>query len=220
MGTSRSPWTAVRDHVAGRSIRDLGLGAFLAALVVSGLFGGWAPAQESFPELTQGEPVESSPVEITVVEVATSTDLGIYGFGPTEGRYVVVAADISTDNDTSIPHLQLRDIMRLRDLPGIAPVGVGPDHEPNRIPARLVVAADGTPLRDLGPGMTYRTWFVWEQKPGASKPAEVTVEALSMTWRKSNVDEQMRWFDPTVVARGEVPVTTTIEPPPIEAAAP
>ena len=208
--TPRTPLAVVRDHVADRSIRDLGLGLFLVALVVSGLFGGWAQARDATPGLTVGEPVGTAPVEITVVEAATSMDLGVWGFGPTDGRYVVVVADIRTENDTSIPALQLRDIMRLRDLPGIAPVGVSPDRAPEDIPARLVVAADGTPLQDLGPGMTYRTWFVWQQQPGAPEPEQITVETYSMTWRRSNVDDTMRWFDPSVTARGDVPVTMTL----------
>lgn len=210
MGSSRAPVAAVRDYVAGRSIRDLGLGVFLVALLLSGLFGGWAAAGDSTPELTVGEPVGTEPVEITVVEVATSSDLGIYGFGPAEGRYVVVVADISTDNDTSIPALELRDVMRLRDVPDLAPVGVSPDREPEQIPARLVVAGDGTAMRDLGPGMTYRTWFVWQQHPGAAEPEHVTVETYSMTFRRSSIDDTMRWFDPVAVARAEVPVTATI----------
>ena len=200
----------LRDHLASRSIRDLGLGAFLVALLVSGLFGGWQQAADETATLAAGETVSTQPLEVTVHGVATADDLGTFLLGPTEGRYVVVVADIVSHADRSIPRLDVRDVVQLAGVEGVYQ-RFAEDLPLEDVTAQILVADDRSPLGDVGPGLTYRTWFVWEQRPGAPAPTEATVEVFGKTYRASSVNGAMGWFSRTLAARGSFPVAASPE---------
>lgn len=210
MGRSRSPLDAARAYLAGRSIRDLGLGVFLAALLVSGLFGGWQEAADETPALTVGEPITATPVTVTVLGATTATDMGNHLLSETEGRYLVVAADLVTEQTQSIPHSDVADAIRVRGVEGLFR-RYDRDRPAHEIPPKVIVAADRSELGDLPPGLTYRTLLVWEQRPGSPAPTEVTVEVYGKTYRESSIDATMRWFDPALAARATIPVQPRLE---------
>lgn len=205
MGAFTDVPSAARRYLAGRSIRELALGGFLVALLFSGLFGGWQQAADDTPALSAGEPVVTEPVEVTVHGIATSPDVGEFLSGPAQGRYVAVVADISTSATSPIPSRDVSEVMRLRGVEGLFE-RFGQDRPTHEIPPRVVIEADRTLLADLGPGLTYRVWFVWEQREGAPAPASATVEVYGQTHRPSSIEGQPGWFDPTLIASATLPV--------------
>ncbi|MDO5501725.1 MAG: hypothetical protein Q4G67_01005 [Actinomycetia bacterium] len=213
MARLQAPLEATRAYVRGRTIRDVVLGAFLAVVLISGLFGGWDAAEREVAIANVAETIEAAPLEVTVLGAATSTDLDSSDFSDPEGRYIVVVADLTSDQVRSIPALETVHVARLHGVPGVFRPYASSDIPPERVAPRLAFARDGSMLRDIGPGLTYRTWLVWEQRPGAPEPSEVTVGIYGMTYRASSIDGSQGWFDPTLISEVTVPVTGTISGP-------
>jgi hypothetical protein len=71
----------------------------------------------------------------------------------------------------------------------------------------MLSSDDAEGLGDLAPGLTYPAVLLFQHVAGAPAPDEVTLVLSSPRWRKSNVDEEYGWWDPTPVVRVTVPVT-------------
>lgn len=196
----------VVQWLAARSMRQLALGAGVVVLLVSGLFGGLRQAQAEEPDkLALGKPHLSEPVNLTVKSVRWSDDLG-EAIGPSEfGRYVVVIADVSTDQENSVESSVIRESLGLTGVDGLA-------EAPGAVPARtaeprVLVTEDRVPLAEVGPGLTYEVAFIWEQKTSEPVPTEVGLVTRSHSLRPGYVDGRVAWFDPVDDAVGTFPVT-------------
>lgn len=192
--------------LAGRSLRQLALGAGAVVLLVSGLFGGLRHAEADEPDkLAAGKPHLSTPVDLTIKSVRWSDDLG-EAIGPSEiGRYLVVIADVSTDQQNSVDSSVVKDSLRLTGVDGLA-------EDPRAVPARVarprvLVTDDRVPLAEVGPGLTYEVAFIWEQMSTEPVPSEIGLLTRSHSLRRGYVDSRVTWFDPVDDAVGTFPVT-------------
>ena len=191
-----TPRSTVVQWLAARSVRQLALGVGVVVLLLSGLFGGLRQAGAEEPDtLAVGKPHLSEPVNLTVRSVRWSDDLG-EAIGPSEfGRYLVVIADVSTDQENSVDSSVIKDSLGLTGVDGLAE---GP---------RVLVTEDRVPLAEVGPGLTYEVAFIWEQKTTEPVPTEVGLVTRSHTLRRGFVNSAVAWFDPVDDAVGTFPVT-------------
>lgn len=195
--------------VAARSVRQLVLAAGAVVLLVSGAFGGLRQAEpDQRPRLVVDEPHVSAPFTITIKGVRWSEDLGEV-IGPSEfGRYLLVFADISTDEDTSVDLYVVKEAVRLQGLKAFKRYSSGVEEVRSELPdPRVVVTEDQVDLSELGPGLTYEVAFVWEQRTSEPLPSTASVVTRSHQFRQSSLEEERNWFDATDDAVGRFPVT-------------
>lgn len=207
-GAERRRRTVVQ-WLADRSVRQLVLAAGGVVLLVSGLFGGLRQAEaDERPRLVAGKAHESAPLDITVRRVVWSDDLGEV-IGPSEfGRYLLVFADISTDEDTSLKASVVAEAVRIQGLDKFRASVYGTDETRSEEPApRIVVTDDQVDLSELGPGLTYEVAFIWEQRASEPLPVTVSVVTRSQRFRQSSLEELSGWFDATDDAVGRFPLT-------------
>lgn len=205
---------AARGWATGRSYREYGVGLGLAVLLVSGAFGGLEEQRVAAPpSVPTGREVAVEPFRVTIERVRAGTDLGVDSIPAPEGRYLLVSLRVGVEDvSTSVPWQTLRDLVRLEGAQGL----VGPFHtEGDPVPARpeevvpthMVSSDDAEGLGDIAPGLQYPAVFLFQQVGSAALPEEVTVVLSRHTWRKSNNDQRLGWFDPEVAVRVTVPVT-------------
>lgn len=207
--------SGARTWAAARSYREYGVGLALAVLLVSGAFGGLDDSRAGAPATAPtGQSLAVEPFTVTVERVRVGTDLGVASVPDPVGRYLVVSLKVSASDDVteSVPWQTLRDLVRIEGASGL----VEPGHRPgDPVPDRpeevragqLVSSDDAEGLGDTAPGLTYPAVFLFQQVASAPVPDEVTVVLRSHRWRKSNVDEELGWWDPTPAVRVTVPVT-------------
>ncbi|XVX18593.1 hypothetical protein ACQP1U_09475 [Actinomycetota bacterium] len=197
-----------RGWLAARSLRQLGLLAFLAALLVSGLFGGLeqAPADPPKPVVAE-QPVTTAPLTLTVAKAKHGTDLAVPGVGKTKGRWLLLAVDAKVVGDEPLEPDVLKQSVRLEDAPGLVS-GTGRERPAQDEPPSYVLnVLDGGPVDWLAPGVPYQLALVWEQQPGAPLPKELTVQVRDLSHRPDSITQQMSWLDPVLFARGTLPLT-------------
>ncbi|MCE1177630.1 MAG: hypothetical protein LWW86_01140 [Micrococcales bacterium] len=197
-----------RSWLGTRSIRQLGVIAFLAALLVSGLFGGLEQAPADPPKAVVAEqPVTTGPLVLTVAKAKHGTDLAVPGIGKTPGRYLLLAVDAKVVGDEPLEPQVLKESVRLEDAPGLVS-GTHTERPAQEEPAPYVInVLDGGPVDWLAPGIPYQLAMVWEQQPGAPLPQELTVQVRDLTHRPDSITQQLSWRDPVVVARGRLPLS-------------
>lgn len=200
------------EWLAARSVRQLVLAAGAVVLLVSGLFGGLreaeADADVPVTKLVSDRPHLAEPIRMTIKRVAWSEDLG-EAIGPSEfGRYLVVIADVSTDQQDSVDSYVVPQSLRLTGLENLRKRQFdgravrSEDAEP-----RVLVTDDRVPLGEIGPGLTYEVAFIWEQKLSEPLPASVRLMARAHGFRQSSIDDQLAWFDVVDDAAGTFPVS-------------
>lgn len=208
-GRARS---GVSGWARARSYREYGLGLTLAGLLVSGAFGGLDDSRDQPPEsVAVGAAVDVAPFRVTVERVRVGRDLGVDSVDVPDGRYLLVSARVTARDDASAPYGALKDLVRLEGADGLVPAGHDdgtPLPAPGAVaPAYIVSGDDAEPLSDLAPDLTYPAAFLFEQRPGAAAPDEVTVVLQAHTFRRSEIEERSDWFDPAPAVRVTVPVT-------------
>lgn len=195
--------------LAARSVRQLVLAVGAVVLLISGAFGGLAQAEpDQRPRLVVDKPHTSAPFDITIKGVRWSEDLGEV-IGPSDfGRYLLVFADVSTDEDMSIEASIVGEALRIQGLKGFRKSRYSMDKVRSEYPApRLVVAEDQVDLSELGPGLTYEVAFIWEQRLSEPLPSSVSLVSRTQQFRQSRLEEGSFWFDVTDDAVGRFPVT-------------
>jgi len=195
--------------LAARSLRQLLLAVGAVVLLASGAFGGLRQAEpDARDALVAGEPHLSEPINLTIKRVAWSDDLGEV-IGPSEfGRYLLVVADVSSNQDRSVDAFVVKEALRFAGLEGFATSQL--TREPVRsedAEPQVIVTDDRTRLGELGPGLTYEVAFIWEQR--TTEPLPTTAELLTRVhgFRQSSLDDQENWFDVADDATGRFPVT-------------
>ncbi len=160
------------------------------------------------PRLVADQVHESAPFDITIKRVVWADDLGEV-IGPSEfGRYLLVFADISTDEDTSIRADIVQEVLRFQGLKGFRKSQFGTEEVASEAPGpRLVVTEDQVDLSELGPGLTYEVAFIWEQRTSEPLPSTVSLVTRSQQFRQSSLEEESSWFDATDDAVGRFPMT-------------
>lgn len=195
--------------LAARSVRQLVLMAGALVLLVSGAFGGLRQAEaDDRDRLAVGEPHLAEPIRLTVKGVYWADDLG-ETIGPSDyGRYLLVIADVSTNQANSVDSFVVRETLRIKGLQKLAtseirdvPVA-SEDADP-----RVIVTEDRVRLSEIGPGLTYEVAYIWEQKTSEPLPTSVEMLARSHQFRQSSLDTQQNWFGISDDAIGTFPVT-------------
>lgn len=218
-------WRSVGSWLAGRSLRQLVVGAAALALLVSAPFGGWETAAP-LPVVTYpaGQSQDLGPLELRLTRVTENPNPSS-AFGASEvGTYVLVRAIVRVPGDRMVDVGVLQDSVRLHGVGGLVA-------EPRSLVSSRVVpdeqakptifhTADSTVLNGLGPGLSYEVAFVFEHV-GTAFPDQVTVVSYSHIWRESFIDRQFGWRDPTkhgestfVVQHGSGPPGATPGPTP------
>ncbi len=209
MTGERAQRQRVSQWLAARSVRQLLLGAGAVVLLVSGLFGGLRRAEtDERPRLVLDQAHQSAPLDITVKRVLWSDDLGEV-IGPSEfGRYLLVFADVSTDEDTAINVSVVKEALRFQGLEGFRrSQSDSREARSEEADPRVLVTEDQVDLSVLGPGLTYEVAFIWEQRKAESLPSTAGLITRSHQYRQSSLEEESDWFDATDDAVGRFPVT-------------
>jgi len=199
----------VRSWLAGRSLRQILLAVGAVILLVSGAFGGLKQAEaDQRDTLEAGRPHLSEPIDLTIKRVAWSDDLGEV-IGPSEyGRYLLVIADVSSNQDRSVDGGVVREALRFTGLQGFSASQV--DTDPVRsedAEPQVIVTDDRTRLDGLGPGLTYEVAFIWQQQASEPLPTSVRLLTRSHGFRQGTFDDAEGWFDIADDAVGRFPVT-------------
>lgn len=184
----------------------LAAGATVVVLA-SGLFGGLATARTAGPtEIVAGEPFHAEPFDLTVERLRWSDDLGLDE--DLRGRYLVAVATVENTSDHPVYTSTIRDSVRLKGLDGFYTGLLGEETGRSDDAApQVLVLADASPLSAVAPGLEYEVAFVWEQAASEPLPTEATVAVSAWTWRRSSLDDQLMWFDPTVTHAGTLAVS-------------
>ena len=187
----------VRGWLAARSFRQIVFAVGAVILLLSGAFGGLSQTEpdDERAALTVDEPHLSEPIRLTVKRVAWSDDLGEV-LGPSEfGRYLLVIADVSTNQDRSVDSFVVRETLRMQGLKGLAKSQLSKDPVRSEdADPQVIVTADRTRLSEIGPGLTYEVAFVWEQKKSEPLPDTIDLLTRSHQFRRSSLDDQENWF--------------------------
>lgn len=197
--------------VSSRSYREYGLMAGLAVLLVSGAFGGLGETPDAPPRaVALRTAVDVEPFTVSVERVREGRDLGVASVSEPDGRYLLVSTRLTARGDRSVGYGVLEDLVRIEGASGLVPRGFGGGSPPasGEVPPSAVLSADDAELMgDPAPGLTYPVVFLFEQQASAPVPSEVTVVLSAHTWRRSNVEERMDWFDPVPAVRVRATVT-------------
>ena len=179
----------------------------LAVALVGGL-GGWArTTPDGLRVVSPGIVVEATPFRVQL-DRAEATYV-VSGRAAEAGRaYVVVEGTLSLDEPETVDSGIVTDAFATDLRSTYDPFGnPSDDAEPS-----VQVAADGSSLLGLGPGLTYEVLLVYEIDEGAA-PASVTVSLLEHRFRASALDAStVGWFDPEPSAQ----VTLDVAPLPDE----
>lgn len=187
------------------TFRQMVIGVFLLALLVSGLFDGWRRISPPGPaRISAGKAFSAPPFSVTVKRVRYASDLGVKTVPKIDGRYLIVLADVSTSEKQSVPSSVMLDgLVRLKGVPGLQDAKGNVTNDSVTVSPQLtLVAADAQPMGDLGPGLTYELAFFFPQAAGEAVPSTVTVESFAHTWRRSSIDQTWGWFDVTPACVG------------------
>lgn len=191
------------------SLKQVSMLAAGIVVLASGVFGGLEKADiRRIPvagQLTVGVERHAHPIDITIEGAEVTTRINRLYDEP-DGHYLVIVATISADVDESLYEGTVADIVRIEDVPGVGPLDGDPAEDSETVKPRVFVDPDGSNLAPAVPGLTYRVRFVWEQSASVPAPSSLTVITRDLTHRKSTLDTQMLWTDPTLDARGRIPV--------------
>lgn len=209
-------WTgwrsAGREWLLARSLRQLVLGAGAVLLLVSGLFGGLARADDAgdLEPMTVGREVHLEPFDLTVEKAVWATDLG-EPLGEAEGgRWLLVFGTVSTNQTAEVDAFVVKELLRVSGLEGFSErvptfdddVVPSEDAEP-----RVVVRDDQVDLGALHPGLEVEVAFIWKQSAAEPLPTELELVGFEHGFRTSSIDEQQNWFDLSEKAVATVPLT-------------
>lgn len=181
----------------------------LAALV--GLLGGWErDAPDDVRVVGPGVTVGVTPFRFRIDGAEAVYELD--GSLADEGlAFIVVEGRLALDADESVSSSVLGDALRA-DLAHT--YSVFGDEQAEAEP-QILVAADGSTLLGLGPGLTYDVELVYVVDESAV-PDDITLFLLEHIWRKSSLDGEPGWFDPALSARVTVGVAPLPEERPVE----
>jgi hypothetical protein len=182
-------------RLAAIPLRWLGVGAGVAALAVSGLFGGLNDVHR--PELPTVEVKAAdrgSPWNVTVLRARLISDLSPLKPATAGNHWLGVVATVEVTADES--RTDLADVLRLSGVAGLT----------SDEPAHVVQMRDATEPVQLNPGMPEDLAFVWEQAAGTPKAAEVTLQIYGKTYRLDSIGDKMAWLDPAPRAQVVVPL--------------
>ena len=176
-------------------------------LLVSGAFGGLEKATpDEFATVKAGKKTTVAPFTMTIDRARWVKRLSSQ-LTSERGRYLVVVATIRSDEKTAVTSGTLAASMRISGVKGVySSIDGGKPVAAAKASPRVLVVDDGTRLDAVPGGMTYEVAFVWEQATTAGPPRKVALTLYEHTFRKSSIDDQQSWFDPAVVAKGELPV--------------
>lgn len=177
-------------------------------LVLSAPFGGWRTAESEVevPVTEAGQVVQAAPFEISV-ERAYFSPRPSESFAELAAgqQYVVVLGTLSSRHDTTVESFLATEAVNLVGLPAALDVLGDPVEDEGRVPVELYSAQDSTPLRRIGPDLTYDVGLVY-RTAASSLPAELTLEISGYTWRAEGITRDADWDDPAVVAEVVVPL--------------
>ncbi|MET0931105.1 MAG: hypothetical protein ABWX74_16410 [Aeromicrobium sp.] len=183
--------------LAARSLRQLLLALGAVIVLASGAFGGLKQAEADEREaLVVDKPFVAEPFRMTVKGVFHADDLGEVLGASDVGRYLLVIADISSTQSTSVDAWVVREAVRLKGLDGLARSEIDDRLVPSEdADPQVIVTEDRVRLTELGPGLTYEVAFIWEQKLSEPLPETVDLVARVHGFRASTLDGQLNWYD-------------------------
>ncbi len=206
-----------RDVITATNVVVAGLAA---AILVTWATGGWSSASAAdesaapeIPTVAVGTPVQARPYRLSVTAARTVEKLD--GLLPDDRatRYLVIALDV-TDTDARYVQDSMGMTGNGLDFDGLVvdaeglvdgltgkPIDSGAAQRP-----ALYRVKDTQRAWSFQPGVPTPVIAVYQQSSSQPVPTKLTVTLHQYTWRKSALDNHLNWFDPTPVARVEVPV--------------
>ncbi|MDR7382439.1 hypothetical protein [Promicromonospora iranensis] len=222
--------TAVADDM---STTQRVVAGVVAALVAISPFGAWNEVEPQADPLTVGTPVEVGPFEVTVEKAATADELGHLVPAPGNHMLAVVAHVTNTgevpeysstigeaipapENVGIIPEAPLGEpgtVTEAAPGTGDAPDGADPaaspsPDEPGLPSASVVNIEDGTSIRILNPGLTYRVALIWEQSDTFSGDV-IPLRIMALEWIEESagsLDNEYWLLLDEVAFAGQIPV--------------
>lgn len=169
--------------------------ALLVLLAAVWVLGGFAATEpEGVDEVAPGTLVQATPFDVRLHGARAAYEAG----GRTaEAKqvYVVVEAQLSLDADESVGVSTMGRAFTATLEDAYDAFGE-PAENPDPI---VLVAADGSSLLGLGPGLTYDVLLLFAVAE-TSVPATVEVTLNGHIRRRSSLDDNLGWFDPAPVA--------------------
>ena len=171
------------------------------ALLLTTLLGGWDRVEPEGPQRVEpGEYAEVAPFRVRLDDASAAYEFA----GRTADKkraFVVVTGELTLDDDESVGVGTLGDAF-VADLERSYDAFGEATDEPE---AEVLVAADGSSLIGIGPGLTYEVALLWQVDEDAV-PSDLAVTLDEHTYRASALDGDLGWFDPTPAARVELTV--------------
>jgi hypothetical protein len=168
VATSRT--ARVRQWLAEHNVRRWWKGGLALTLAVTAFFGGLDPVDTKATPFTPGQEFSDGQFSVTVDRARLLTEIRGGGrvLGPDKPglRYLGVVATLR--NDGAVPGW-LRDELDLRAVPGREFYGV-------------FRFRDGSPIQNLGPGLTEQLVFAWRVPADAVKAGDVVTIRV---WKKA-----------------------------------
>ncbi|WP_422770781.1 hypothetical protein ACN28C_29595 [Plantactinospora sp. WMMC1484] len=175
-------------------LRWLGIGAGVAGLAASGLFGGLDQVEKpEVPTVEVGRTVDAGPWNVAVTGSRAVDELPTLHLGDGKRWLAVLATIRNTDAES---RAGFGDTIR---LPGVA----GLDDER---PDQVLLVRDASRPTYLNPGLLEELAFLWEQDDRDPPPSRIRVEVWGTTRRLDTIGDRWEWLDPECRAVVEVPV--------------
>ncbi|PRC42643.1 hypothetical protein C6A85_000000109420 [Mycobacterium sp. ITM-2017-0098] len=167
-------WRAtVRQWLAARRVRQWWKGGVAAILAVTALFGGLDPVNTNATAFAPGEEFIDGQYSVTVERARLVSKIEgsgrVYGSAKPGLLYLGVVATLR--NDGTVPG-RLRNELDLRAVPASEFYGV-------------FRFRDGSPIQNLGPGLTEQLVFAWLVPADALRPGDrITIRVWKKTFRQ------------------------------------
>lgn len=178
--------------------------ATLALTVLAGvvaLLGGWGATDPDGPEtVAPGTEVAAAPFRVRLDSAVAAYEAGGRSADPGQA-FLVVSGSLRLDADQPASSTTLGDALAA-ELPHAFDEYGDPAVDPS---PRVAVAADGSSLLGIGPGLTYAVDLVFTVAE-ADVPRRLAVVVDEHERRDSLIDGEPGWFDPTPVARVQLDV--------------
>lgn len=172
----------------------------IVLVLVTWATGGLRPV-DRVPTAAVGQIIEVDPLRLSVVGAWVGDHFGSAVSKDDKGTRVLVVR-VRAENLGDRYLYELDQMFRI-DAAGLVeydkPVTAGqaaPD---------IQTWPEGSFQSTIQPGIPADLLLVWHLAPGATVPASTVLTVISLTYRKSSLDDSMLWADPTPTAR--VPLT-------------
>ncbi len=191
------------------SATNLLLLALMAALLLTGLFGGWknlADRETKIAAADVGQEVEAEPLKVSVRKGGWFQDIPqLYRLKPGQ-RALLVSADVTNQTKQVIDRLDVQTAFRI-DAKGLVDPITDRHADADKVQPHIIRASDALRGGALQPGLPTRMALIWVQDGSYPVPDRVKLVIRKQKYRASALDGSMGYFDAAPAYEITVPLT-------------